>query len=248
MRLIPFLGLLSIACGDTSSTPIDAADATIDAAQTTIDAPGTTIDAPGTTIDAAGTTVDAAAADAGPVCAVPAETDLPPESMTGTITCNNGVGGPAIVCPSLDPESTDVGSIRIPTQLNADGLPDVLSIQLYRGYGEYAATIGPGSYSLVTAENSNYATCGSCFLIYGDYTGPGTGTGYFQTGGAFTISSITPAAPGATTATLSGSVAGLTLTHVTISSSAVSTPVGDGCDVVVPDFSFTATLTDINVP
>jgi hypothetical protein len=234
MRLISILGLLLIvACGNVQANAVDAAASSIDAPAATIDAAASTIDAPGA-IDAH------PAIDAQPgACTIAASVSMISTSLSGTLYCVNS-SGTQVTCPVLDPAAAKM--VVVLGAFNDDALPDALSIQLYQGFGEFTTAITTGTFDLASGVDTNYATCASCLLGYGDTSSGGAGDPYFQTGGTLTINSLDA---GATSGTITGTVSGLTLTHVSIATSTFqSTPLGDGCDVAVADFSFTANLTD----
>ena len=201
-----------------------------------------TVDAPVTAVDAS-PTVDAPATS----CSIAASVTVPsPDTLSGTITCLSS--GAVVACAAVDPSGADVYDDNINAPLNSDTKPDLLMIQLYPGTGEYATAVGPGTYSLTSSGNSNYSTCASCIIAWGNVDMSASPLvaeqKFFQTGGTLTITAVTPGAAGNPHATITGSVSGLTLTHVTINSSWVSTPVGDGCDISIPDFTFSASLVD----
>jgi hypothetical protein len=117
--------------------------------------------------------------------------------------------------------------------LNAD--TDVLSVQLYPGFGVFSGgAIAPGTYELTGGE-TQYETCGACVLVYTNFDGMNTqGTPYLATAGTLTITSVSP--------NLAGTLSNLTFQSVTILDAApyTSTPAGDGCTASITSLAFDA--------
>ena len=108
---------------------------------------------------------------------------------------------------------------------------DVAVIQLYKGFGAFAAgEIAPGTYP-IAGDETQYATCGVCVLVVPleDADAP-----YLAQAGAVTITSITP--------NLAGSVADVALVHVELDDEQVSTPAEDGCATAITAATFDAVV------
>ncbi len=108
---------------------------------------------------------------------------------------------------------------------------DVLSLQLYRGFGVFSGGITTGTFA-IAGQELDYATCGLCVLVYSDVVLPSgmPGQVYLATGGEVILTSV----EGRLTATLSG----IRLEHVTIDATTFeSTPVGDGCETSIDSAS-----------
>ncbi len=211
------LALMLVACGGGGDD-----EDTVDAGPVVIDADTSTPDAP----PAASCTAETAYA-AGP------------SATSGNYVCGDG----SATCASFDPGASD--NILVGGTLNADALPDFLQIELYNGFGVFDGGIATGTYDLTVTSEANYSSCGACIRILSDMnTSTFEGVDdYFQTAGTLTITAFTTG-DASTPSTITGSISGLDLEHVTIdSSSYTSTPVGD-CSTTVPDFSFTTDLTD----
>jgi hypothetical protein len=148
-------------------------------------------------------------------------------------------GARGAVTPSLcfqDPgmdamsASDDVIVMRAPLEA---GMPfDELELDLYAGFGAFAGGFATGTFP-ITAEESDFATCGLCVFVNTDRDADGYVDDYLATGGSVTITSIN--------GMLTGSVSNLTLQHVTLDESG-STPAGDGCVTAVASASFTAPI------
>lgn len=116
--------------------------------------------------------------------------------------------------------------------LNAN--PDVLSLELYTGFGIFTNGIKTGTFNL-TGQELNYATCGLCVLVYVNASSSAPDP-YMATGGTVTITSLQP--------TLTGTLSNVTFTHVTIDQNSFqSTPVGDGCSSSIASVSISAPVT-----
>src|SRR5690606_19552964 len=115
--------------------------------------------------------------------------------------------------------------------LDGDTNPDILLLELYPGSGVFSGGLKPGTYTLA-GDELQYATCGACVRIFGDYvTGVGATEVYMATGGKLTLTSVS--------GQLTGALSDVTFTHVTINTSTwESTPVGDGCNSAISTATF----------
>lgn len=170
-----------------------------------------TVDAAAATIDMAGS-VDAAA-DAGACLLVDNLGDL------------GNPGGQVF----LDEDMPDPTSEMFwEGAINDEEPADLVSLELYAGYGAFGETLTAGTFQL-TGDETNYSTCGACVLIYADATADSVGAIYMATGGELQLTSVETR--------LTGTLHNVTLTHVSINDEFVSTPVGD-CDTQITDLTF----------
>ncbi len=118
--------------------------------------------------------------------------------------------------------------------LNADSAPDVLDIELFKGYGAYTTgEIVPGTFTITGAE-ANWDTCGVCVLVVSDATQSGDGGVYMASAGTVTITSVSP--------NLTGSISGVQLRHIDMPAGAASSDNPDGCESAITSASFDAVL------
>lgn len=119
--------------------------------------------------------------------------------------------------------------------LNADSPPDLIDIELFKGFGAFTTgEIRTGTFE-ITGEELTFATCGVCVFIGADYVdGVGPTSDYLATGGTVTITSVSP--------NLTGTMSNMTFEHVTVDAGA-STPHVDGCESALTSLSFDALLT-----
>ena len=133
--------------------------------------------------------------------------------------------------------STTPDVLVLEAALDGAAKPDVVLIQLFKGFGPFAeGEIAPGTFE-ITGADAQYATCGVCVLVLTDVdptSGEETGTPYLATSGSVTITSVSP--------NLTGTVTGLGLTHVEIDAESMSTPAADGCASAIPTASFDAVV------
>jgi hypothetical protein len=82
-------------------------------------------------------------------------------------------------------------------QVGSDGMtslgfgttqPDVISFEFYSFTADPPAT---GTFDLGSGDNSNYASCAQCILIFQDFTGSVPLKTFFQTGGTLTVDAST---------------------------------------------------------
>lgn len=182
----------------------------------------------------AGTT-DAGTTDAGTTDA--GTTDAGTDAGT-TPTCRAGNFGNAGALQGTAQANTAATFIAYYGELNTDPMQDVLSIQLYAGYGVFTGDAGvrPGTYTL-SGDETNFATCGACVQIFADVNPDGGAGGerYMATGGTLTLTS--------TQGTLTGSLSNANLVEVTVDPNTfVSTPVPNGCTSSISSASFTAPI------
>ncbi len=178
--------------------------------------------------------------DAAPGGCTVAVSNSGPSQTGGFYLCGDG----SSTCASQDPTAADFVEVLGP--INADALPDYIIIEMYSGYGAFSGGLATGSFDLASGDETNYATCGACVRLWSDVdTGAGSGVDdYFQTAGTMTITGFTTG-DASNPSTVSGTISGLVLDHVTIddSNGYQSTIVGD-CSANVAEFNFTAELDD----
>ena len=121
---------------------------------------------------------------------------------------------------------------EVPVDLGTSG-ENYGQIELYEGFGKESFV---GTFSLTeSGQNDNYATCATCFLIYGlNAAADAIETTWFQSGGSatFTADPLTGA--------LVGSVTDLAMIEVTINTETfTSTPVAGGSCVSLGSFELT---------
>lgn len=145
--------------------------------------------------------------------------------------------GAVFGCETTGCAIADADFIGVDTTLNTDATPDLLSVELYPGFGVFPGKVMAGVFEL-TGDELDYATCGACVLIYTDADGAGgVVDAYMATGGTLTITSLTPFA---------GTISNATFTHVTLDEDTnTSTPVGDCDSAAIGDAQFSATATEI---
>jgi hypothetical protein len=129
--------------------------------------------------------------------------------------------------------------------LNSDPMPDVLSVELFAGFGVFnGGAVTPGTYDLST--ETSFGTCGACVLIYGNENLACTNQNndcsssyYMPTSGSLTLSMVS--------GRLAGSLSDVHFQHVAIDfnhknsagmNDYPTTPVGDMCDSWVQSVSF----------
>jgi hypothetical protein len=147
--------------------------------------------------------------------------------------------GSLYACETMGCAVTEAVELYVDAALNADATPDLLGLELFKGFGPFTKGITTGTFP-ITGDDANYGTCGACLLIR---TNLDTGTGeiadsYMATGGTITITALTPM--------VTGTLSNVTFTHVTIDEKSFeSTPVGD-CDVTLSgDYTFSETATEL---
>lgn len=160
-----------------------------------------------------------------------------PQQVTCTADSSYGTVTPAQQFGQAD-AATNPTQLVWGATLNADTMPDIVQLELYKGLGAFTNTeIVPGNYPL-TGEELNYETCGVCVIFYtdADLNGTAFADNYFVTGGTVNITSVSP--------NITGTLTNLTLEHVTIdeANNYHSTPVGDGCNSAITSLAFDATV------
>ena len=124
--------------------------------------------------------------------------------------------------------------------LNTDETPDVLLIDLYKGYGAFAAgwPTAPTTIQLQGAE-IDYSTCGACVLGLTDFTdGAPTGDPYMAVGGTMMLETTGPNM-------LKGKLTNVQLAHVTVDEdTSATTAHADGCTSMLGSFEFEAAIAD----
>jgi hypothetical protein len=108
---------------------------------------------------------------------------------------------------------------------------DLLSIQIYEGFGAMSGGIQTGTFTL-GGDDLNFETCGLCVLLYANSQAEdGTFQTYMATGGTVTLTSVD--------GRFTGSVSDLTFEHVTVDEDTFhTTAVGDGCVSAITSGSF----------
>ncbi len=162
----------------------------------------------------------------------------PDAAVTCTVS-TAAFGAAGALTPSLcfqDPgedamsASDDFIIMRAPLEA---GMPfDELELDLYAGFGAFRGGFTTGTFQ-ITAEESDFATCGLCVFVNTDRDADGYVDDYLATGGSVTITSIN--------GTLTGTASNLTFQHV-ILDGATSTPANDGCVSAIASASFTAPI------
>lgn len=172
---------------------------------------------------------------------VDASSDPPPDAPPACLTPEGGYGavtaGMQAAFFDMTEGETTPDFYELDATLDASAAPDVMLIQLYKGFGAFAEgypTTFPATYSL-TGDEAQFALCGACVLVLADTDAQGMAVGnpYLATGGTLTIESITP--------TLTGTVSGLTLTRVIVDEQDNSTADGSGCSTTLDSMPFSAT-------
>ena len=108
-------------------------------------------------------------------------------------------------------------------------------VELYDDYGLFAATgFRTGTFPL-TGTEAQYSTCGLCVLVHEPDAQGVTTAKFLATGGTVTLASFS--------GRLTGTVTNLTLQHVDIAASFVSTPHPDGCTTAIDSITF-----DVPIP
>ena len=121
--------------------------------------------------------------------------------------------------------------------LNQDAMPDMLLVDLWKGYGAFTSGLPTGPMTVqLSGGESSYETCGACITVQTDYTMSGpTGDPYMATAGTLNLTS-------ANATSIAGTLSNVTFTHVTVDPmSGVTTPSADGCSATLSSVSFSAT-------
>ncbi|MDB4963187.1 MAG: hypothetical protein JWP01_3186 [Myxococcales bacterium] len=164
----------------------------------------------------------------------PAQVDCLLPSSLGSVTPSTQEGHFAMSMGETTPDN-----YYLYADLNADASPDVLLIDLYKGFGAFMAGFptGPQAVTLTGAEAS-YDSCGACIMALTDYTMAGpTGDPYFATGGTLNLTSVS-------NTSIAGTLSNVTLVHSVIDMDTnVTTPHPDGCSSTLGSISFSATPT-----
>lgn len=106
--------------------------------------------------------------------------------------------------PDADPTTCQVAAVYDPAVATAqhalaqgddlslvgaldDTIPDVISLELYAGFGPFAdAPIAPGTYPI----ERQYRDCGVCVLIYADFDDGATSQTYLARSGSVTLTEV----------------------------------------------------------
>ncbi|MGI5864106.1 MAG: DUF4215 domain-containing protein [Myxococcales bacterium] len=117
---------------------------------------------------------------------------------------------------------------------SADGTVDLLSLELYPGFGSMTNGILPGTYT-IEGDDLNYGTCGICVRLIGNLTATSADAEYYITGGTVVIDQV----EGEFQATLTDA----TFVEVTIDGGTyMSTPVPGGCTSAIDSVAFIGTI------
>lgn len=194
--------------------------------------------------DSAGSDADTAeptGSDAGGTDTTGADTTGTDTSGTDTSGTGGDPGEGLMFTPKEVRAFTEIMDMKRLWVLEATEDTRVLNLELYEAFG------GPTSPTSVplTAEETNYATCGTC-LIFRD--GCETHGDHFhcdrawmpEVGGTVTLTAL-----GASVGSkFAGTIEGVTLREVTISEDFSTTPVPGGETIALATWSFEATLTE----
>jgi hypothetical protein len=128
--------------------------------------------------------------------------------------------------------------------LNADPEPDLFEIDLYEGFGAFAAgsgTITSGSVTLA-GDDLFFQKCGLCVQLYTNIGSDGSPTDqYFATGGTVDLTSVgSPTGSNVSTGTLSGTLSNVSFAHWN-STGSNDQAYGD-CTSTITSLTFSATL------
>ena len=143
---------------------------------------------------------------------------------------------------STDGSGSAQNTIQYAGKLNTDASPDLLDLELYKGFGAFTAGITPKSVTITGAE-ADYASCGACVLILTDLHSNGSGgaaitDSYMASGGTLNLTS--------TTGTLTGTLSNIQTRHVDIAqdgSGNITDPDdADGCKSDIASASFSAPI------
>jgi hypothetical protein len=131
---------------------------------------------------------------------------------------------------------------RIAMQAALEGAAptDALFIDFFTGYTPFGTSAAPTAVvpgtSQLTGEQLDFETCGVCVTVATNATDTGYDDDYMVTGGTVTVTAVGDAVG----ETLTLSVSGLQLEHVTIDPmSGATTSVGDGCTTSITNGTFT---------
>jgi hypothetical protein len=123
--------------------------------------------------------------------------------------------------------------------LNQDTMPDILLVDLWKGYGAFTSGFPTSAMTInLAGTEASYETCGACITVQTDYTMSGpTGDPYIATAGSLALTSVSPTS-------IAGTLSNVTFTHVTIDPmSGATTPHADGCAATLTSVAFSATPT-----
>lgn len=115
------------------------------------------------------------------------------------------------------------------------GMPgDHISIELWEGFGPFAAGLRTGTFTLA-GDDTDYAVCGVCALIATDWDGADYVDTYMAESGTITVSSIT--------GSITGTLSNVSFRHVVLDTlSGEMFDAGTGCTTRIGSASFTAPL------
>jgi hypothetical protein len=120
-------------------------------------------------------------------------------------------------------------------ELPGGGLPDMLRIELYPGYGAFPTDLTTLDNFVIEGDELSYATCGFCVLLFSEIDGIDYDKVYFQTGGTVTLTSVE--------GNLTGHIDDFTFVEVVPDGSGMSfEPVADGCTTTITSVSFDAVI------
>ena len=129
--------------------------------------------------------------------------------------------------------------------MGAEAESVVLEVQLYPGYGAFAADAAPRAGTFpIAGDETTYLTCGVCVLLYADLVRDASGAiisaneFYLADGGSVTIDRV-DVGPGAPDVRITGSFASLTFNEI---DSFTAEPLLGGCRTTATHGSFDAPL------
>ncbi|MEM9494173.1 MAG: hypothetical protein AAGC55_33815, partial [Myxococcota bacterium] len=166
--------------------------------------------------------------DGGTACVVPSE--ISEVNPTFRLVSNFGGG-------DEPPDYTQWVGTRIP--LDDSATPDLLDIDVFKGYGVFTEALQIGTFEITGAETS-YADCGACIAIFGDHS-PELGSDHMlmAQSGTLTIDSL----PAATGGRYAGSIENVTLSEVVYDPAVEDyAVVPGGCQSTIERWSFDVTV------
>ncbi len=151
-------------------------------------------------------------------------------------------GGNAVVRPQDAAVPDGPQYLTIAVSLGGSGIIDALFLELWDGYGPFAAGgIVPGTYT-IAGPDTNLNDCGACVWMAGDLDmGAGTiAQSFMASGGTITLTTVDPTP---NTGRLTGSLSNVTLRQVSFEDgTGVQSDVAGGCTTSVAGMSFDATV------
>jgi hypothetical protein len=130
--------------------------------------------------------------------------------------------------------TTPTIELQFATELPGDGLPDIIHIELYPGYGAFPADLTTLDNFVIEGDELSYANCGFCVLLFSEFDGSNYGRAYYQTGGTVTLTSVD--------GQLTGHIDDFTFVEVVSDGGIDLVPVDNGCATTITSMSFDATI------